>query len=110
MKDKIKIKKKVKLRDFSRFSADFNRIFQKMIKRRMESFIEQKNLLSPSQYGFRKAHSTQHTILDIVNAIQTNMDTQLFPCGVFIDFKKLLILLIIISYCINLITMAFVEC
>ena len=27
---------------------------------RIESFIEQKNLLTPSQYGFRKAHSTQH--------------------------------------------------
>lgn len=51
----------------------------------MESFIEQKNLLSPSQYGFRKGHSTQHAILDIVNAIQSNMDKKLFSCGVFID-------------------------
>ena len=47
--------------------SHFNRIFEKMIKRRMESFIE--DLLSSSQYGFRKAHSTQHAILDIVNAI-----------------------------------------
>ena len=68
--------------------SHFNRIFEKMIKRRMESFIEQKDLLSSSQYGFRKAHSTQHAILDIVNAIQTNMDKQLFSSGVFIDFKK----------------------
>ena len=75
----------------------------------MESFIEQKDLLSSSQYGFRKAHSTQHAILDIVNAIQTNMDKKLFSCGVFIDLKNLLILSIIISYCINLITMAFVA-
>ena len=52
----------------------FNRIFEKMIKRRMESFIEQKDLLSSSQYGFRKAHSTEHAILDIVNK-------QLFSCG-----------------------------
>ena len=68
--------------------SHFNRIFEKMIKRKMESFIEQKDLLSSSQYGFRKAHSTQHAILDIVNAIQTNMDKQLFSCGVFIDLKK----------------------
>ena len=54
----------------------------------MESFIEQKNLLTPSQYGFHKAHSTQHAILDIVNAIQTNMDNCLFSCGIFIDLKK----------------------
>ena len=54
----------------------------------MESLIEQKDLLSSSQYGFRNAHSTQHTIHDILNAIQTNMDKQLFSCGVFIDLKK----------------------
>ena len=68
--------------------SHFNRIFEKMITRRMESFIEQKDLLSSSQYGFRKAHSTQHAILDIVNAFQTNMDKQLFSCGVFMDLKK----------------------
>ena len=42
----------------------------------------------PSQYGFRKGHSTQHAILDIVNAIQINMNQGLFSCGVFIDLKK----------------------
>ena len=54
----------------------------------MESFIEQNNLLSSSQYGFRKALSAQHAILDIVSAIQTNMDKRLFSCGVFIDLKE----------------------
>ena len=68
--------------------SNFNRIFEKIVFKRMESFIEQKNLLTPSQYGFRKAHSTQHAILDIVNAIQTNMNNRLFSCGIFIDLKK----------------------
>ena len=54
----------------------------------MESFIEQNDILSPSQYGFRKEHSTQHAILDIVSIIQENMDKRLFLCGVFIDLKK----------------------
>ena len=67
---------------------NFNRIFEKIEFKRMESFIEQKNLLTPSQYGFRKAHSTQPAILDIVNAIQTNMDNRLFSCGIFIALKK----------------------
>ena len=68
--------------------SNFNRIFEKIAFKRMESFIEEKNLLTPSQYGFRKAHSTQHAILDIVNAIQSNMDNRLFSCGIFIDLKK----------------------
>ena len=63
------------------------------------------NLLSPSQYGFQKAHPTQHAILDIVNAMLTNMDKRLLSCSVFIDLKKALILLIIIPYCINLNTL-----
>ena len=58
------------------------------MSKRIESFIEQKNLLTPSQYGFRKAHSTQHAILDVVNAIQTNMNNSLFSCGISIDLKK----------------------
>ena len=47
-----------------------------------------KNLLSPSQYGFRKTLSAQHAILDIVSTIKTNMDKRLFSCRVFIDLKK----------------------
>ena len=42
---------------------------------KMISFIEEKELLGyQAQYGFRKSHSTQHAILDIINTIQTNMD------------------------------------
>ena len=74
-------------RPISLFS-NFNRILEQLIFNRMESFIEENNLFSPSQYGFRKAHSTQHAILDIVNTIQTNMDKRLFSCGVFVDLKK----------------------
>lgn len=37
---------------------------------------------------FRKAHSSRHAVLDIVNTIQTDMDKRLFSCGVFIDLKK----------------------
>lgn len=36
--------------------------------------LRKKSLLSPSLYGFHKAHSTHHAVLDIVNTIQTNMD------------------------------------
>ena len=68
--------------------SNFNRIFEKLVLKRMESFLEQNNLLSPSQYGFRKTLSAQHAILDIVSTIQTNMDKCLFSCRVFIDLKK----------------------
>ena len=34
------------------------------------------------------AKPTQHSVLDIDNTIQTNMDKRLFSCGIFIDLKK----------------------
>ena len=64
----------------------FNRIFEKHVYKRMKSFIEDKNILCTSQYGFRQGHSTEHAaILDIVSRIQSNMDAGAFSCGVFID-------------------------
>ena len=54
----------------------------------MISFIEEKELLYQAQYGFRKSHSTQHVVLDIINTIQAKMDKRLFSCGIFINLKK----------------------
>ena len=51
----------------------------------MTSYIKKHELLYSSQYGFRKGHSTQHAILDIVD-IQTNMNQR--SCEVSIDLKK----------------------
>jgi len=70
--------------------CNFNRIFEKLIFKRVESFIEQNNPLSPSQCGFRKTLSAQHAILyfDIVSTIQTNIDKRLLMFGVFIDLRK----------------------
>jgi len=38
--------------------------------------------------GFRDKHSTQHAVLDIVNAIHENIDHNVVSCGIFLDFKK----------------------
>ena len=66
--------------------SNFNRIFEKIMYNRVKDYIDRQNLLYSSQYGFRKGHSTQQAILDIVNAIQTNMNQGLFSC--VIDLKK----------------------
>ena len=41
-----------------------------------------------SQYGIRGGHNTQNAILDIVNTIQSNMNSGKFTSGLFIDMKK----------------------
>jgi hypothetical protein len=68
--------------------SNLNRIFEKVMYKRFMSFIQDKNILYHSQYGFRRQHSTQHAILDIVNRIQENIDNKKFTCGIFIDLQK----------------------
>ena len=58
----------------------FNRIFEKLMYHRLNSFLDKNNVLFKAQYGFREKHSTQHAILDTVNIIQINMDLKLFTC------------------------------
>jgi retron-type reverse transcriptase len=66
----------------------FNRIFKRVIYSRLICFINKHKILSPAQYGFRKNHSTQHAIIDIVDKICKNMESKKFTCGIFIDLKK----------------------
>ena len=56
--------------------------------KRFKAFVDKHDVLFKAQYGFRDKHSTQDAILDIVNTIQSNMEKQLFTCGIFIDLKK----------------------
>ena len=59
---------------------NFNRVIEKIMYNRAKGFIETHNLLSSSQYGFCRAHSTEHVILDMVDSIRTNMDKKNFSC------------------------------
>ena len=66
----------------------FNRIFEKLMYKRLKSFINSNVILFSGQYGFRDNYSTQHAVFDIVNAIQENVDHNVFSCEIFLDFKK----------------------
>ena len=69
------------------FLSIFNSI--SILYHRLKSFNERCNILHDSQlYGFRAKRSTEHTILDIINEIETNMDKKLFSCEVFIELQK----------------------
>ena len=52
------------------------------------------NVLHSLQYGFRNKHSTSHTLISMTEKIRNTIDNGKYGCGVLIDLKKLLILLI----------------
>ena len=66
----------------------FNRIIEKLMYKRLKSFINKNDIFFTWQYGFRENCPTQHAILDILNKIQNNIDKRLYSCGIFIDLKK----------------------
>ena len=55
---------------------------------RVFNFLEQHNQIYSRQFGFRKAHSTEHTLINIVERIRNFLDEGGFACGVFVDLQK----------------------
>ena len=41
----------------------FQQNFEKLVFKRLKSFIDEKKIISSSQYSFRQGHSTEHAIL-----------------------------------------------
>ena len=40
------------------------------------------------QFGFRKKHSTLHTLISMTEHIKNTIDNGNYGCGIFIDLKK----------------------
>ena len=68
--------------------SNISKIIEKLIHRRLNSFLEQNNIYYPSQFGFRDRHSTSHALIEITDKIMKACDQSLFACGVYLDLKK----------------------
>ena len=40
------------------------------------------------QYGFRKNHSTDHALIELVDQIRLSIDNKRMTCGIFVDLSK----------------------
>ena len=52
------------------------------------SFLNRFDQIYSRQFGFRKAHSTVNTLINIVENIRESLDKGEFACGVFVDLQK----------------------
>ena len=66
----------------------FGKLFEKVIKQRIIDFLDENNIISKHQYGFRKSHSTELAITDIQNELLQNLDENLITCTIFLDLAK----------------------
>ena len=68
--------------------SNLSKLFERAMHTRVYEFFEVSKVFSDLQFGFRKNHSTNHALIDIVEKIKENLDKKTFSCGVFIDLEK----------------------
>ena len=66
----------------------FGKIYEKIIYRRIYSFLISQNILHSNQYGFRKAHSTSHALNFSISQIESALQKKYHVLGIFIDLSK----------------------
>ena len=65
-----------------------SKIMERILYNQLYSYLTKFELLSNSQYGFRKFHSTAFALLDCTNDWYVNLDRKMFNLVVLIDLKK----------------------
>jgi hypothetical protein len=68
--------------------STFSKIFERIIKRRLESFFLQHNLLNKYQYGFRPRSSTTKALMDFTQTIDRNKNENRHTIAIFLDLRK----------------------
>ena len=68
--------------------SNISKLFEKLVYKRMYSFLDQNNLIYDKQFGFRSKHSTSHALISATEYIKTQLDSGYQVGGVFIDLEK----------------------
>ena len=65
-----------------------SKVFERVIHRQLYAYLEENDLLSKNQFGFRTKSSTQHAVTKLSDSIRKNMDKGLMTGAVFVDLRK----------------------
>ena len=66
----------------------FAKIMEKAMCDRLTGYINIRDVLYPSQYGFRTGHTTDMALINIQDLITKAIDTSTFSIGIFLDLAK----------------------
>ena len=66
----------------------FAKILEKLMHKRLISFLTKNDIIIPSQYGFLKGHSTEQAMLEISHRITEAIEQKQFILGIFLDLSK----------------------
>ena len=68
--------------------SNLNKIFEKIMHKRLYQFLEKNECIYKNQFGFRKSHSTNHALINLTEDVRNALDNGFISCGVFIDLRK----------------------
>ena len=66
----------------------FSKILEKMMFKRLMSFIDKHKILHQDQFGFRKSHSTERAIISLTQKITEAIENKKFTIGIFFNLPK----------------------
>lgn len=65
-----------------------SKIIEKIVKNRLSTYLEDNNILSNRQYGFRPGLSTENAIANLTKIISNNIDGGIKCTALFLDLAK----------------------
>ena len=66
----------------------FSKFLERIVYKRLDSFLNKYKILSCNQYGFRKNHSTAYALIQLYDKLSNAIDQGKVTLGLFIDLSK----------------------
>jgi exonuclease III len=66
----------------------FSKILEKIMANRLVTYLEDNQILNKFQFGFRKAHSTSHPMVHLLNKLADSLNSKKFSAVIYCDLKK----------------------
>ena len=64
------------------------KLLEKLIHSQLSEHLEEISYLTENQHGFRKSHSTVHSVAQLVNYVSSKRDQRRPTLAAFVDFRK----------------------
>ena len=68
--------------------SNVEKILEKLLYKRLYTFVNSNNIIYSLQFGFRQKYSTSHALINIIENIRKTLGEGNIGCGVFVDLQK----------------------
>ena len=89
----VPVFKKISKLDYNNYCpisllSTIEKILEKLMYKRLYTFLNNNNIIYNLQFGFRQQYSTSHALINITENIRKALDDRNIGCGVFVVLQK----------------------